>query len=97
MKNEFEENMALVVNIYNKRFGHLAWLKDDLLQCGYMGLFKACQTFNAAKGYQFSTYAARCIINAMLMFLRKENSHIKNDINFYYKKGVLCKSLLAKL
>lgn len=78
----FEDNMALVTGIYNKRFSHLAWLKEDLIQCGYLGLFKACETFDETKGYQFSTYAGKCIINSMLMFLRKENQHINNDINF---------------
>lgn len=82
MNNKFEDNMALVTDIYNKRFTHLSWLKDDLIQCGYMGLFKACQTFKESKGYKFSTYAGKCIINSMLMFLRKENKHINNDINF---------------
>ena len=82
MNNDFESNMALVVDIYNKRFSHLSWLKDDLLQCGYMGLFKACKTFDPTKGCQFSTYAARCIINSILMFLRKENKHINFDTNF---------------
>lgn len=34
---------------------------DNLCQEGYLGLIKAVDSFDAFKGFQFSTYAARCI------------------------------------
>lgn len=77
----FNENIALVKDLYNKKFSNLSWLKEDLIQSGYYGLWCACISFKEDKGYKFSTYAYRCIMNSMLMFLRKENKHILNDSN----------------
>lgn len=68
----FESNMKLVPYIYNKYFYGLKKYKDDLFQCGYMGLWKACKRFEETKS-KFSTFACKCIKNEMLLFLRQEN------------------------
>lgn len=39
---------------------------DDYKQAGMIGLWRAVLKFNASKGWQFSTYATRCITVAML-------------------------------
>lgn len=44
--------------------------KEDLLQEGYIGLWKACLTFDKDKGYQFSTYACKCIDSQIRTMLR---------------------------
>lgn len=44
---------------------------DDLISIGSIGLIKAADTFNPEAGFRFSTYASRCILNEILMELRK--------------------------
>lgn len=39
--------------------------KDDLVQEGLMGLFRAIQTFDETQGASFSTYAITCINNGI--------------------------------
>ena len=45
---------------------------EDLISVGKIGLAKAAATFDKSKGNKFSTYAALCIQNEILMFLRSE-------------------------
>ena len=51
---------------------------DDLISVGSLGLIKAINTYKEGLGTQFSTYAARCIENEILMLLRV-NKKYKND------------------
>lgn len=46
---------------------------DDALSHGMEGLFKAAATFDASKGFAFSTYAMTCIYNAIMMYVRGLN------------------------
>ena len=39
---------------------------EDLISTGSIGLIKAVNTFDPARGIKFSTYASRCIENAIL-------------------------------
>jgi len=43
---------------------------EDLLSIGIVGLIKAVDSFDDAKGIRLGTYAARCIENELLMFFR---------------------------
>lgn len=45
--------------------------KDDVMQIGMIGLFKAVQTFKGDKGASFKTYASNCIRNTILDEIRK--------------------------
>jgi RNA polymerase sporulation-specific sigma factor len=54
---------------------HTHFSKDDIYQEGCIGLLQAIRTYQSDKGYAFSTYAGRCITNAILMFFRKENKY----------------------
>lgn len=74
----FEQHEKLVYRVYNTKFEKYYYLKDDLLQCGRLGLWKACQRFDATKGYKFSTYAVRAITNEMLTLVYEELKHCQN-------------------
>jgi RNA polymerase sporulation-specific sigma factor len=68
-----KHNLRLVAHVVKKYNG--AAEADDLLGCGTIGLIKAINTFKPEKGTQISTYAARCIENEILMFLRVNKKH----------------------
>lgn len=49
---------------------------EELAQVGMIGLIKAARTFKPEKQVKFSSYAARCITNEILMYLRGYKKHI---------------------
>ena len=49
---------------------------DDLVSIGTFGLMKAVETFDYRKGARFSTYAARCVENEILMHFRARKKHL---------------------
>ena len=61
-------NLRLVAHIVKKY--NTAGEADDLISVGSIGLIKAINSFQYGKNTQFSTYAAKCIENEILMFLR---------------------------
>ncbi len=73
-----EHNLRLVAHIVKKYNG--ADEADDLISVGSLGLIKAIKTFKLNHGTQFSTYAAKCIENEILMLLRVNKKH-KNTIS----------------
>lgn len=64
-----ERNLRLVAHIVKKYQGVEEDL-DDLISIGTIGLIKAIHTFNGEKSNRLSTYAARCIDNAILSQMR---------------------------
>ena len=55
------ENHGLVV-IYASRYSRYQVLPlDDLIQEGWIGLIRACELYDASKGYKFATYAVQWI------------------------------------
>lgn len=64
-----EHNLRLVAHIIKKHYAH-ARDQEDLVSIGTLGLIKAVDTFDAAKGSRLVTYAARCIENEILMYFR---------------------------
>lgn len=49
---------------------------EDMFQTGIIGLLKAINTFDASKGYQFSTYAFPIVRNELLMEFRKSKRSV---------------------
>lgn len=49
---------------------------EDMFQTGIVGLLKAISTFDASKGYQFSTYAFPIVRNELLMAFRKSKKSV---------------------
>ena len=71
-------NLRLVVHIVKKY--NQADEADDLISVGSIGLIKAINTYKSGFGTQFSTYAARCIENEILMLIRANKKH-KNNVS----------------
>ena len=59
-----ERNLRLVAHIV-KKYSNALGENDDLISIGTIGLIKAISSYNMNKGTQLSTYAARCIDNAI--------------------------------
>src|SRR5690625_3006795 len=64
-----EHNLRLVAHIV-KKFNNQNELTEDLISIGTIGLIKGVESFKTGKGTKLATYAARCIENEILMFLR---------------------------
>ena len=54
--------------------------QDDLISIGTIGLIKGISSFDPSKGARLATYAARCIENEILMYLRR-NSKTKLEVS----------------
>ncbi|MGI6031257.1 MAG: RNA polymerase sporulation sigma factor SigK [Eubacteriales bacterium] len=64
-----ERNLRLVAHMVKKYYSSPCD-QEDLLSIGTVGLIKAIRSFDIEKGTRFSTYAARCIENEILMHFR---------------------------
>lgn len=64
-----EHNLRLVAHLV-KKYDGTGEESDDLISIGTIGLIKGINTYNADKGTRLATYAARCIENEILMYLR---------------------------
>ena len=60
-----ERNLRLVSHIVKKYYSKTNDT-DDLISIGTIGLIKAIDSFDYKKGTRLSTYASRCIENAIL-------------------------------
>ena len=58
-------NLRLVAHIVKKYYA-LPGDQEDLVSIGTIGLVKAVDTFDSTRRARFSTYASRCIENAIL-------------------------------
>lgn len=66
-------NLRLVAHIVKKY--NNAGEADDLISVGTIGLIKGIETFSPDKGCQLTTYAAKCIENEILMYIRANKKH----------------------
>ena len=64
-----ERNLRLVAHVC-KKYSTAKVEQDDLISIGTIGLIKGINSFEASKGVRLATYAARCIDNEILMYLR---------------------------
>ena len=65
-----EHNLRLVAHIVKKYYTQTGEV-DDLISIGTIGLIKAVNTYRPDRQIKLTTYAARCIENEILMYLRK--------------------------
>ncbi|HLS66410.1 MAG TPA: RNA polymerase sporulation sigma factor SigK [Pseudogracilibacillus sp.] len=64
-----EHNLRLVAHIV-KKFENTGEYTEDLISIGTIGLIKGVESFKVGRGAKLATYAARCIENEILMYLR---------------------------
>ncbi|MBH8583034.1 RNA polymerase sporulation sigma factor SigK [Thermoactinomyces sp. CICC 10735] len=64
-----EHNLRLVAHIV-KKFENTGEDNEDLISIGTIGLIKAIESYQMGKGTKLATYAARCVENEILMYLR---------------------------
>lgn len=70
-----QHNIRLVLNEVRAKFSQNSDL-EELVSVGLVGLIKSVDTFNIDLNFKFSTYAAKCIDNEILMFLKKRKKFI---------------------
>jgi RNA polymerase sporulation-specific sigma factor len=86
-KNELiTRNLRLVAHII-KKFNPQSKDADDLISIGTVGLIKAIESFDYNKGNRLATYAARCIENEILMYVRS-NKKTKSEVYLQDPIGV---------
>lgn len=76
-----ERNLRLVAHIV-KKYIHSGKETDELISIGIIGLVKAVNTYNFDKGSRLATYAARCIDNELLMFMRGDKKRSR-EVSLY--------------
>lgn len=83
-----ERNLRLVAHIV-KKYQHSEEEHEDLLSIGTIGLIKAVVTFNPTRNNRLAAYAARCIENEILMFLRTRRK-LSREVSLYEPIGTDC-------
>lgn len=73
-------NLRLVYYVAHGFYGTTRIDIDDLNSIGMVGLIKGVDSFDSNKGIKFSTYAAMCIRNEILMSLRK-NKRLEMEVS----------------
>lgn len=80
-----ERNLRLVAHIV-KKYQPPPEEMEDLLSIGTIGLMKAVVTFDPDKSTRLASYAARCIENEVLMYLRGKKKSSK-EVSLYEPIG----------
>lgn len=80
-----ERNLRLVAHV-SKKYQNTEEDMEDLISIGTIGLIKAISTFNYDRGNRLATYAARCIENELLMYLRSKKK-TSREISLYEPIG----------
>ena len=78
-------NLRLVAHICKKYYAGTA-AQDDLISIGTIGLIKAVDTFDQEKARRLSTYAARCVENEILMYMRAKKKYMR-ETSYYEPIG----------
>ncbi|MBE1554636.1 RNA polymerase sporulation sigma factor SigK [Sporosarcina limicola] len=81
-----ERNMRLVAHIV-KKFHPKHELLDDYISIGTIGLMKAVNSFTPDRKTKLATYAARCIENEILMYLRTQKK-VQKDVSLFDPIGM---------
>ena len=71
-----ERNLRLVAHVI-KKYQNSEEDPEDLISIGTIGLIKAIDSYDHAKGNRLVTYASRCIDNELLMMLRHSRKYAR--------------------
>ena len=101
----FNDNLGLVYNVVRKCFkGYSKEDTEDLLQEGFLTLYKVIDKFDESKGFKFSTYACNSIWGSLTKYSetrlkQKKSTSVKIGKNKYKSiyLGVDILSLDAKV
>ena len=88
-----KHNLRLVAHIVKKYYGGQIE-NDDIMSIGTIGLIKAVNSYSFDKNTKFSTFAAKCIENEVLMVIRK-NKNGENTV--YLEESLDCDDKSSKL
>lgn len=80
-----ERNLRLVAHVIKKYQG-LDEDPEDLISIGTIGLIKAVSTFNPSKNNRLAAYAAKCVENEVLMYLRSRKKCAR-EVSLYEPIG----------
>lgn len=69
-----EHNLRLVAHLA-KKFEGSGEDSEDLISIGTIGLIKAVENYRENRNTKLATFAARCIENEILMYLRRTKKH----------------------
>lgn len=79
------ENQRLVYLAYKQLTKTELILQNeaDIISEGMIGLIRAADSFDEKRGKKFSTYAVKCIKNAMLQYIRKISKYWGKEVSLY--------------
>ena len=80
-----EYNLRLVAHIV-KKYQSAEDDMEELISIGMIGLIKAVDTFDQEKARRLSTYAARCVENEILMYMRAKKKYMR-ETSYYEPIG----------
>lgn len=70
--NLIKDNYKLVYFVVNKYFKKLNTnIKEELISEGFLSLVNRTSSFDASKGYSFTTYIVKCIYHDLIRYLKK--------------------------
>ena len=86
-----DHNKRLILYRISTRFEYTSCDKEDLISVGNLGLMRAVDSYDVSKGVEFTTYAIKCIDNAILNFLKVNRKYMLEDrledVIYYDKQG----------
>ena len=71
----FTDNKKLVYEVWHKNIESIESahkLQEDVLQVGFLALWKACQNYDESRGVKFVTYAYKSILQNMRNFVVRQ-------------------------
>lgn len=94
LKNRlFEEYYDVVERVYYTKFKNMYFIKEDLMQEGYLQLWKSLDSYDKERESTFRTFLFKSVNGAMLKYLR-DKTYIVKPPRGLYKKIVQYNSLL---